>query len=69
MRCNNDCGPSAKIQIDLDTETTRTRTFEAETEMEHAVVEEQNNTETNYLWNKIVNWRANIQKRDAHRLI
>ena len=56
--------------------TQYTKPSEAETEMNQVAVEEQNNTGTtnttiNYtiLWSEIVNWRANIEKREAQKAI
>ena len=56
--------------------TKATRTSEAEMEMEQATVEEQNKTgrtktDINFtsLWSEILNWRANIQKRDSQKAI
>ena len=56
--------------------TQYTEPSEAEMEMNQGAVEERNNTGTtkttiNYtvLWSEIVNWRANIEKREAQKTI
>ena len=55
---------------------TQDRSSEAQMEMEQVAVEEQNstertNTDVNFttLWSEIVNWRANIQRRESRKAI